>query len=344
MQLSRFLSLTLLISLGACSSVSKTAKNEPFKSVDRNVAQTQNAVCAEENDHYVNSDGDSVILCQKLYSSPPYIRVADEDHLSDPKNIDFIAAIHTSQAPDGMSFIVVLTDRNGNQYTAVDSSGAAVAFDSGKFDKRLQAPTYRTLFMLYHVQGQLSGSNIKTAVEGALQKMVVTSVAPYLMVDGCAMDSFLLGTWEGDVSQRLAAAPASSWGTAFDPNTRIPISITFTKNAQELGGVNGHLLPDWLGKTAMKDGVTTGLVGNINNWNQPTRSASGDTIPALSSYSKENPFLGAKNASIIIYRLSNMHGGGYDDHWVVQYPPGTANLTLSGMTVGLEFFHPGFLF
>lgn len=325
--------------LAACSSLSPSpAARTPAADAAAAAVTTD---CAQQINEFTNSDGDKVILCQKLYETAPFIRPTVEDNFSNSQKVDFISGIHTRFLDS--KALVILADRRGVKYVAVDSSGNPLELDSGGFDPRLHAPTYRTLFHLYHVQGALSGAVIDHPAEGHLQAIRLSSVAPYLMIDGCAMDSLLQGTWEGDVSQRIQPAPTSAiGGTYFDSSVRVPVSITFTRTKP----IFPKGLSDWRGVSPMKDGVSVGLFGKIDNWNSAvaSKSGSGSTLPALSSYGNRNPFLGATKPAVQLYRHSNMHGVRYDDHWVFQYPMDSGNLTVSGMSDGLMFFSPTYLF
>lgn len=302
--------------------------------------------CASQVDSYVDSDNDTVILCQQLYSTPPYIRLSKEDNLSNQKNIKFIGGFDV--ANQNQTTLLVLFDRQGNKYVATDANGnpLEMAKSPEQFDKRLRFPTYRTLFTLYDIQGTLLSKSIAHPVLGNLQSLVITSGSPYMVIDGCAMDSFLLGTWEGDVSARISPAPTGAFAKFFDVNKRVPLSVTFSSTKSILS-LSGGLLPDW-GSLPMKDGVTLGLVGKINNYNSPFTSESGTVFPALTSYGKngeQNPFFGSKQNLVYLYRQSNMHGTNYDSHWVFQYPTAGQflppnNLTVSGMSNGLSFFIP----
>lgn len=269
-----------------------------------------------------DATGDRVVKCTKLYPAAPLIRLP-ADTLTGSR-ATFYGGL---SVPVDFSGVARIWTRDGKHYLPVTAAGAAIRFDeTARLPAKLHAPTNRVTYTLYQLSGVL-GAPLDTG-SGPEPTIRLTGARAVVSVDGCVLDSRLLGTWEGSASEAYAApvghAPFLQY---FDESKRVPIRIKL--DALEAMPT----LSDYAGG-ALTDAATYRLKGRIENWDWPV-TAGDKTFPALTSLGAKNPFAGASSGSVELYRLGNMHGQNNDGHWVLTYPNGAKNLTGNGMSYTL---------
>jgi hypothetical protein len=241
--------------------------------------------------------------------------------------------------PTDFSGEFVVWARDGKRYLPVDASNAPIAYSDGakKLPKAMHAPTNRMSFTIYQFTGKLGG-HVQSPYGDATALQIKTA-RPVVEIDGCAFDSRLLGTWAGPVSERLVTPTGGGPLTKnFDESKRVPIHIT-------LDGIEKRpALSDYSGGATLKDATTYLLKGTIDNFSADV-TLDGKKYPSLDAMGAKNPFLGASDGKIELYRLGNMHGQDNDAHWVLRYPKGAKDLTTNGMSYTLTAFTaPAMLF
>jgi hypothetical protein len=221
----------------------------------------------------------------------------------------------------GNAIMAVLAD--GTRFALVDDKGALSDF--AKPDavlKSLGFPTYTTIATLYDFEGEV-GAELDTPF-GKLRGLHVTKATPAVVIDGCALASVLIGTWEGTVSTRLAqpigGGPLTKY---FDESRTAPIHMTVSA-ATDYGK-----LADWNGRVSKLDNFKLNVVID----NAVSDFKDGDaTYPSLKALGDAAPFQDSTDGPLTLVRLGAMHGIGADGHWVLDYPAGSKNLTTNGMT------------
>jgi hypothetical protein len=233
----------------------------------------------------------------------------------------FYGGITVPATADAMT---VIWGRDGKRYVAVDKSGKPIEFGS-KLPSSLHAPTNRVTFTLYQFKGTLGGE-VDTFVFGKATGIRLESVRSVVMVEGCAFDGRLVGTWTGTVTEHLEQV--QHWGPishAYDENKPIPIHLT-------LGSMKKWTtLQEYDGPDHMSDAQTYMLEGTIDNFSEDV-TVNGRTYPSLKAMGVKNPFPGAEDGKVALYRTGNMHGLSDDSHWVFQYPDKSQDLSVTGMT------------
>jgi hypothetical protein len=281
-----------------------------------------------------NGAGDTVLKCTEPFASAPNVRLP-----KDTKSGRSVTLYAGATVPTDYSGAFVLWDRAGNLYLPVDSAGAPVAYADGakKLPKAMHAPTNRMALTIYQFTGTLGGA--VDSPHGAATAIQLTSARPVVEIDGCAIDSRILGTWEGSVSERLETPTGGGPLTKnFDETKRVPIHVT-------LDGISSRpALSDYSGGKVLKDAATYDLTGTIDNFDRDL-TVDGKTYKSLRDMGAKNPFFGASDGKIDMYRLGNMHGQQNDGHWVLTYPAGSEDLSGNGMSYTLtSFTAPVFLF
>ena len=328
--------IALSILAGACAITrTRTDTDEPG-AMGRYPASSA-SYCLDQSENFKDSAGNSATLCKKLFLEKPYIHLQDDDQTSDSMHVTVYGGIFP-----GEDNVIYLLDRDGKQYALADAKGKAFNFISAPVLKKLAGfPSYRYIFTIYKVTGKIKGQVAQPGTSTKLPAFTPDSIKPVVIVDGCAIDSFLLGTWEGQVTPRLEK-PISLGGplvTYFDEKSRVPVLIHFDEiKLREPNGIY-----NWSGNGRLKEEKSYQLNGTILNMTQDYTTAEGKKYPSLASMGDRNPFLGAKDGAVNLSRYSNMHGLPYDDHWVLTYPDGSQNLSTNGMTHRLEFFDPATL-
>jgi hypothetical protein len=268
-----------------------------------------------------DATGASVVHCHKPFATAPLVRLPAD-------------AITGTQATfyGGMSVpatfddIAVIWTRDGKLFVAVDAKGKPIAYgaNGAKLPQALHAPTNRVTFTLYQFAGKL-GPQVDTSY-GKATAITLTNVRAVVEIDGCALDSRLLGTFTGSVSARLATPTGSGpFVKAFDATTRIPIHVTLDSITK------GATLGEYKGGGRISDGDTYVLAGTLDNFDKDV-TIGGKTYASLTAMGATNPFLGAKDNKIQLFRTGNMHGLVNDSHWVLTYPSGSQSLSTTGMS------------
>lgn len=269
--------------------------------------------------------GSAVVHCKKAFTTAPFVRLPG-DAMTGAK-ATFYGGMTVPSTSDE---IAEIWSRDGKRFVAVDASGKAIPYGAGKLPKTLHAPTNRITFTLYQFTGKL-GAEIDTAY-GKATAIVLSAVRPVVEIDGCAFDSRLAGTWSGTVSERLETPSGGGpFARAFDDTKRVPIHMTLKTIKKS------NTLQDYKGGTRLADADTYMLSGTIDNFGADV-TVNGKTYPSLKAMGKKNPFLGASDGAIQLYRLGNMHGQTNDGHWVLTYPAGSQALTTNGMSYTLTAF------
>jgi hypothetical protein len=312
-----------LITLLGCSSAASEDDASDDALVTGRVSDAEAHACAEGK-VVTDPNGDSVVRCTKPFAEAPTVHLPAD---TDGATFKFYGGVTLPLNLDGA---FVLWSRDGARYVPVGANGKALDFAGGSLPRGLHAPTNRVTFTLYQFTGKVGGS-IDSAY-GAAKKITLSAARPVVELDGCAFDSRLAGAWEGDVSERLTTPPTSPFSKAFDDSKRVPIRVKLT------GLEASRDLADFAnGGRSLTDQKTYILTGKIENFDR--NIVDGDkTFPSLEGMGKKNPFAGASNGKVSLYRVGNMHGLHNDGHWVFTYPEGSSNLTTNGMTGPIAAF------
>jgi hypothetical protein len=321
--------------LPACSSADATAPDSEDSDVTSTTPPSADeAKACQAGTVGKNLAGDSVLKCTQPFDTAPSIRLP-----ADKKTGKEVTLYAGGTVPTDFSGAFVLWGRDGSLYLPVDASNAPIAYADGakKLPKTMHAPTNRMGFTIYQFTGTLGGA--VDSPHGAATAIHLKTARPVVEIDGCAMDSRMLGTWDGTVSERLETPTGGGPLTKnFDESKRVPIHVTFD-------GIAKHApLSDYTGGKVLKDAATFDLTGTIDNFDHDV-TVDGKKYPSLQAMGAKNPFLGAKDGKIDMYRLGNMHGQQNDAHWVLTYPAGSENLSGNGMSYTLtSFTAPAMLF
>ncbi len=268
--------------------------------------------------------GASVVHCTKPFASAPSVRLP-ADKITGTK-ATFYGGM---TVPSTFEDVAVIWARDGTRYVAVDDEGKAIAFTraGNQLPAALHAPTNRITFTLYQFTGTL-GTNVETPY-GTARAIKLSNARAAVVIDGCALDSRLLGTWNGTVSEKLEKpVGAGPFAKSFDESRRIPIHLTLTSIKKS------NPLAEYVGGKPLEDAATFILEGKIDNFSEAIR-VGGKDYPSLEALGPKNPFLNAESGKIQLYRLGNMHGLKNDGHWVLTYPKGAQSLTGNGMSLTL---------
>lgn len=293
--------------LGACSSDPGTGTGSD------DVTSEAVAVCAKQS---VNG---GVTHCTTTFADAPFVR-GPAASIPASGDVKLRAAV---QVANVMDFAMMAVASDGTRLAIVDDHGALAAFDKPpSVLKALGFPSYRTVSTLYDLEGTI-GDEVDSPW-GKLRGLRVTKAAPAVVIEGCALASVLVGTWEGTVTTRLATPIGSGPLTkTFDESKTAPLHVTVSATA-----AFGKFI-DWNSRATDLDNFQLRAV--IDNLTKEFRD--GDTVyPALSSLQGGGPFAGATDGSVNLYRLGTMHGIGGDGHWVLDYPKGSQDLTTNGMS------------
>ena len=269
--------------------------------------------------------GSAVVHCKKPFTTAPFVRLP-ADAMTAAK-ATFYGGMTVPSTADN---VAAIWSRDGKRYIPVDASGKPIPFGASGLPKTLHAPTNRITFTLYQFTGTL-GAELDSPY-GKATAITLSAVRPVVEVDGCAFDSRLAGTWSGTVSERLETPSGGGpFARAFDDTKRVPIHLTLKTLKKS------NTLQDYTGGTRLADADTYMLSGTIDNFATDV-TVDGKKYPSLQGMGKKNPFLGASNGAIQLYRLGNMHGQTNDGHWVLTYPAGSQALTTNGMSYTLTAF------
>ncbi len=259
----------------------------------------------------------ALVRCTKTHPSAPFLRPSLADSLGTRGQAGkFYGAM---LPPRSVAGEVRLFDRNGTMYLATDARGVPLDFGNpSPALKKAGLPTNRVYYTLYRFEGALRPGNV-TVGDTTAPAFALTSATPIADVDGCAVDSLLLGQWEGTVTTRLSPEPAGNpmFTPLFDARSTRPLRVTFGSLAK------GGLLADWQGGP-MADQRTYVARGVIDNYAD------------FAALGAKNPFLGSHDGNIDLSRRGAMHGLANDNHWVLTYPRGTRSTTTNGMSYEMQ--------
>jgi hypothetical protein len=275
-----------------------------------------------------NAAGDSVLRCTQPFAAAPGVRLP-----ADTKSGATVTLYGGASVPTDFSGAFALWDRDGKRYVPVDAAGAPIPYDGGarKLPAFLHAPTNRMTFTIYQFTGTLGAA--LDSPEGPAVAIRLKSARPVVEIDGCALDSRLLGTWEGSASERMETPVG--YGPMirhFDESKRVPIHVTLAGIARR------PVLAEFVGGGKMlSDAQTFNLTGVIDNFDKDV-TVDGKTYRSLKALGTKSPFFQGKDGKVELYRLGNMHGTRNDGHWVFTFPGQSKDLTSNGMSYTLTAF------
>lgn len=257
------------------------------------------------------------VRCTKTYPEAPFVRPSLADALgARGKPGKFYGAM---LPPRSFAGEVRLFDRTGATYLATDARGAPLDFGNpAQLLKKAGLPSNRVYFTLYRFEGSLRPGDI-TVGDTTAPAFALTGITPIAELDGCAIDSLLLGAWEGTVSTRIAPEPSGNpmFTPLFDPQAKRPLRVTFT-SLTKVGP-----LANWQGEPII-DQQTYLAHGTIDNYAD------------FAGLGAKSPFLGSRNGAVDLSRRGAMHGLANDNHWVLTYPQGTRSTTTNGMSYEMQ--------
>lgn len=318
------LSLMILLVLSSASCQAEDAEDADSSAAALSGPSDAEANACEESSRQTNALGDKIVLCKRPFADAPFVRLP-ADKMG--RTLTFYGGVTLPTSFDGA---FVLWTRDGKRFVPIDEGGTPIPFDDGsKLPAKLHAPTNRATFTLYELTGTSTSTRIDTA-HGPATGIRLKSARPVIEIDGCALDSRLAGTWEGTVSERLPVAQGfGSFAKHFDEAKRIPIRV-------KLESLESHPnLAEYAGGVAIADAKTFLLRGVVENFDHAVVEGS-TRFPSLTAMGQKNPFYGATDGKIELYRLGNMHGQSNDGHWVLTYPHGSSDISLNGMSFTLN--------
>ncbi|MFI5363308.1 MAG: hypothetical protein ACHQ49_15180 [Elusimicrobiota bacterium] len=271
------------------------------------LASVSRADYCPSQENGTTGDGDAVVVCKSLYTTAPAVRVPDA--VVDGTRVDLFAAVSQSGTM-GAS----LYDSDGAEYTILGPDSKPFRFkdSAGKLPAALKMPSNRTNFLIYRVRGTL-GPVLTNDYGNTTKSISVAEMTPAVLIRGRALDSAFLGRWVGTVTKRNPD-PAATPQTRFLADQLVPIDLQFTGLTRR---------PDNLcsfdKSSTLADGDVYALDGVVSNFSD------------LAALGAQNPFLGATDGRVTMYRFDTMHFAG-DNVIVFAYPQGTQKLTANGMT------------
>ena len=262
-------------------------------------------VCATQHTG-TDADGDAVAFCDQTFDTMPRVKLP-ADKLG--KTATLYAAIDLA----GQAGVVA---RDGTHYTLVDASGHGL--DAAKLPSSLHLPSHRSLYTIYKLTGTIG--TYKDPYGGPdSPSLHVTSGKPMIVIEGKAIDGAYLApsyALEGTVSRRIDASH-------FDSEHPVAIRITFASLAPYAN------MPSWQSGT-LKDGTRFQMVGTVENFDKPVMASDGTCMPSFASLGSANTWQGASDPTVRFYRFPGMHFAADEVH-VLDYPAGTAGLSMNGM-------------
>ena len=273
-------------------------------------------VCATQHTGS-NADGDKVVFCDAMFDTQPRVKLPRDTIHTGTRASTIYAALDLAGQ-------ITAIDRHGTQYTLVDDAGNAL--DESKLPKQFHMPSHRALFTLYKL------SAVVTTYKDPYTKqdvpaLQVTGGKPLVVIAGKAIDGAYLApkfALEGTVSSRGGDAK-------FDASHPVAIRITF----QSLE--TWAKMPSWTSGT-LKDGDRFKVVGTIENFTDSVMASDGTCMPSFASLGAANTWQGATDPTVRFYRYPGMHFPADEVH-VLDYPAGTAGLSMNGMG-GMTATHP----
>lgn len=276
----------------------KSTKNIPSPSVFCEKEKTSSAI-----------DNTEILLCEKMYSTRPFIRPPVDTVPTSITHIKKDAIIYGGlHRRSGLE--TSLVDRFGRSFKIIFTSDERKV--SGKLKNiftKIKFPSNRILFTLYKVSGQIS----KT--KNGFQLSNINAIEPVLLLTGDAIDSHYIGkSWEGGFYAK---------NQEFQDEFKTSIRIKTTKTSILPEGLDE--LAEWT-TTKIKGAQVFSLDGYIENFNDPITSSDGKTcFEALTKSQDRNPFLNATDSNISFHRMGSIQKEG-DNMLVFEYPKKSGNL------------------
>jgi hypothetical protein len=278
---------------------------------------TPTGVCEAESTATV--EGATVTRCDDLFAERPFVRPPADR--SDATTIDVYAGYQAIEA--------TFLDREGTTYVLHDAAGPINSADTARLPAGLRWPSYRFLYTVWHVRGE------RVAPDGEGRPGVRNAIVePAITFSGELIDSVALGAWEGTVSRRTG-------DNTFDAADRVRFRVVFDRVEP-----NEHVavLPEWDDPGVLLPAPEANMfraIGTIQNWTERVTAADGTCLEAIGTLGAASPFFEATAPALTLYRYPSMHGPG-DHVTVLDYPPGSRDLSVNGMS-GLYFNHPAAL-
>jgi hypothetical protein len=255
------------------------------------------------------AEGYRVLVCEALFDDAPRVRPPPDEASGDELTLYAGVSKFTYHWLSGDT-------RAGEHYELLDEQGAPVGPTSSGLPEGLLMPSNRNLYTLYRLRGTRVGTT----------QLRLHDATPVLVFGDGVIEGALLGAWEGEASRRVGEG-------AYDREVPVRFRVTF--------GVTEAMPPvrAWEWDSALSEYGAVALLGEIDTWTKPRRSADGACLAPLSALGDEHPFFGATSGTLRLYRLAGMHLEG-DEQQILDYPPGASELSGNGMD-GLRYMSPG---
>ncbi len=300
--------ISLLLTLTACGTPDADEELVDDPDALAQEVAASSVVCASQHSG-ATADGDAVVVCDALYPEAPRV------HL--PRDRRGSTSTSTSTLYAALSFgeggaVATVVDRKGAEYTVVTATGEAVTPQNAarELPSELRMPSNRHFYLLYRLRGVI-GTYTNPFNQQQSRALRILNAKPYALLPGALLDAQLLGTWEGTVSRRV---DASKWSLT----EQVPFRVTFSSTVA--------IDPFWTwedrASPRLPDGTRFEVRGRFDNLTAAVTGESGQCLPALTSYGAANPFYGATQNELALWRLTSMHVLG-DYQLAIRYPAGT---------------------
>jgi hypothetical protein len=298
----------LLASTLLASTLLTSCTTSQIQNSDRGPSSVANEFCPEENTVY------GYTTCEKMYPVRPYIHVPGTH-----PTIDDAAEVYGELVKESLPR-VALVDNAGTIFRLYDSSEKP--FDVARVIGRQALRTNYTVYKVQGVYKDIAGENPDGST--SIQKsIIVSSIRPAVVIKGCAIDSGLAGVWTGKVTRRVGEKSFDR----FRPTIPIHISIHSLAHGKPFEDLTKEQTRE--APIALKNGEIFQMIGEIDNFDKDVHDQYGD-FQNLAALGEANPFLGATDGKIKIYRMSSMHALG-DKEFVIEFPADTTALSAMGM-------------
>jgi hypothetical protein len=270
-------------------------------------------ICDQQHDGKT-ADGESVVVCDMPFADRPMIR-PPQDETVDLSHVQLSVGLRITNAAVGAASFI---DRNGKEYAWLDEKGVPVDFRKpAKIFSALHMPSHRNMFLIYRVAGKI----VKNPIQGNAyftDGILVSKADPEILISACALDSALLGTWEGAASKHIRMGGPF----VFSFREFAPLQIEFDSLSRLKGSQAS--LQEWDNSAhPLKDGTVFAVKGHITNWDNPVLSkVDGKSLDSLASLGNLSPFPSQANAlspNVQLYRIAGMHTSN-DEPLVLLYP------------------------
>ncbi len=248
-----------------------------------------------------------VVLCKKMFVQRPLIHLplakAPEKYTKQATHVEIYGGIYFEQRLNYKFF-----DRNGNSFTITNLQG--INKDPNKLERfktllrPFTFPSNRVFYTLYKVSG-----NAKVENDNSLS-INIESIKPVLQLTGEAIDSYLVGkSLEGGyykMDQR------------FQQIFQFPLRV-------KLSSLSKHKSPgldklaEWEQAVKIPDAEVFSIDGEIENFDDGVIASDKSCFKPIMRAEEKNPFIGAIDPRVAIYRRGAMHIAG-DSVVVFEYP------------------------